>query len=168
MSILFKFFTCFLLLTYSVYAQPSNLKFDTSKPVEVLADNLTVDDLAHNGVFYGNVNIKQGDFHLSSDKVTIFYDKTKNGNKNGRIKKFIASGHVVITSPDEKVKSSKALYNVISEKIILEGNILLIRKEATLSGTSAIIDLKNRNIDMLSSPKKRIYSIIYLDKIKNK
>lgn len=168
MSILFKFFTCFIFLTYSVSAQSSKLKFDASKPVEVLADNLTVDDIAHSGLFSGNVNIKQGDFHLSSDTVKIFYDKTKSGNKNGRIKKFIASGHVVITSPDEKVKSNKATYNLTSEKIFLEGDILLIRKEAKLSSTSATIDLKNRHIDMRSSPKKRIYSIIYLDKIKSK
>jgi len=124
MSIFYKFFLLFTVFIHTAYAQSSGLEFDATQPVEIIADKLTVDDIMHQGHFSGHVNIKQGDFHLSSDKVTVFYDKTAKNEKAGRIKKFIASGHVLISSPTEKVKSDKAIYHVISEKISLEGHIL--------------------------------------------
>lgn len=165
MSVFYKFSILFILFLQSAFAETSGLAFDANKPIEVVADKLTVDDITHQGYFSGSVNIKQGDFHLSSNKVTIFYDKTAKNKKAGRIKKFIASDHVLISSPTEKIKSDKATYHMAHEEITLEGNILLTREDAILSGDSAILNLKTRHIDIQSSPKKRIYSVIYLDKL---
>ena len=84
--------------------------------------------------------------------------------KLARLKLF-ASGNVLISSPEEKLKSDTAQYDIASETIFLKGNVLFSRSEAVLSGRSATINLKTRHVDIDSSSEKRIYSIIHLDKV---
>ena len=160
LQILFILYFSFVPNAYSI--EQSGLHFDKNKPIEITANTLVIDDVKNQGNFAGNVNIRQNEFNLSSDNITVIYDRNDGKGDNNKIKKIIALGNVLISSPAEKVTSNKATYDVINEKITLDGDILITRAEGVLSGDIATIDLKTRHIDIKSRNNKRIYSVIHL------
>ncbi|MEM6603234.1 MAG: lipopolysaccharide transport periplasmic protein LptA [Pseudomonadota bacterium] len=144
------------------------MKFDRTQPVEVTADALEVDDIAHTGRFSGNVNVKQGDFRLRSDDLTIIYAKNedqKASGQTGKIDKLIAAGNVVIQSLQEKAKSNKAIYDLQKSEILLEGDVLVTRADGAISGSRVKIETQSRKIYVLSDPKKRVQAVIKLDEV---
>lgn len=88
----------FALQAAPVSAQSANVAFgaleqDTSQPVEVTADNLSVDNATGTAVFTGNVLISQGEMTLSAGKVEVVYRASDQG-----IAKLAATGGVVLVA----------------------------------------------------------------------
>jgi lipopolysaccharide export system protein LptA len=56
----------------------------TRQPVEVTADNLTIDQATGEAVFSGNVIVHQGDLRMAAGRVRVLYSDTTGGAASTR------------------------------------------------------------------------------------
>lgn len=132
-----------LALCGPVAAQEAKIAFgglaqDTSLPVEVQADTLSVNNADGTAVFEGNVLVGQGEMRLAAAKVAVEYDK--DGKSIARLH---ATGGVTIANLADAAEAKEALYTIDSGVIVLTGDVLLTQGTSALSGQKLTIQLKD-------------------------
>lgn len=132
-----------LALCGPVAAQEAKIAFgglaqDTSLPVEVQADMLSVNNADGTAVFSGNVLVGQGEMRLAAAKVAVEYDK--DGKSIARLH---ATGGVTIANLADAAEAQEALYTIDSGVIVLTGDVLLTQGTSALSGQKLTIQLKD-------------------------
>lgn len=128
-------------LASAAFAQGTNLAFgglkaDPTKPVEVTADALDVDQTDGTALFTGNVVVGQGEMRLSATEVQVVYKQDRSG-----IERLIATGEVVLVNGPDAAESEKADYTIDTGIIIMTGNVLLTQGQNALSGEQLNVDL---------------------------
>ncbi len=134
-------------LTTGLLAQGANvafggLKHDASQPVEITADELTVDQQSGQAVFIGNVVAGQGEMRLSAARVEVKY-ATENGQQTGDIDQIVASGGVTLVNGGEAAESRDAVYSVAAAEIVMTGDVILTQGANALSGEKLTVDLES-------------------------
>jgi lipopolysaccharide export system protein LptA len=139
----------FLLVSaVSVAAQGANVAFgtirqDTSLPVEVTADNLSVDQATGTAIFTGNVLIGQGEMRLSASRVLVVYRADAEG-----IARLEAKGGVTLVSGPDAAESERADYNIDNGIIVMSGNVLLAQGRNALSSDKMSVKLSDGTAQM--------------------
>ena len=116
-------FTIFLLLVVSISTAKDNIektsKFNSKEPIEITADRLDAYNEKKMAIFSGNAVVKQADWVLKTDRLTIFYrkeagKKEKIGDKEieatGDLEKIEAKGNVHVTQKMRVATSDEAVY----------------------------------------------------------
>ena len=111
---------------------------DTSLPVEVSADSLSVSQNDGSALFTGNVVIGQGEMRLSAPRVLVFYTEAQNG-----IERLEATGGVTLVNADQAAEADTAQYEVNRGTIRMVGNVLLTQGQNTLVSDEMDVDLEN-------------------------
>ena len=114
-----------------------SLKQDTTLPVEVGADSLTVNQTEGTALFTGNVLIVQGEMRLAAAEVAVEYAEAGKG-----IRSLLATGGVTLTNPTDAAQADRALYVIDSGTVEMTGNVLLTQGGSAMSGERLVIDLK--------------------------
>ncbi|MFT5065058.1 MAG: lipopolysaccharide export system protein LptA [Yoonia sp.] len=114
------------------------IRADSSAPVEVAADNLTVDQDSGTAVFTGNVVIGQGDLRLSAGSVRVVYS-----DATGDIAQLIASGGVTFVTDTEAAEAQNADYNLITGVLTLTGDVLLTQGASALSAEKMTVNVNS-------------------------
>ncbi len=123
------------------YAQQANIAFggmkqDTSLPVEVDADNLSVNNADGSAIFSGNVVVVQGEMRLTAGEVQVEY--TADG---GGIKTLNASGGVTLVNAADAAEAQNAVYTIESGNVVMTGDVLLTQGQNAISGQKLVINL---------------------------
>ena len=113
------------------------MRADVSAPVEVAADNLTVNQSDGSALFAGNVVIGQGEMRLSADEVSVQY---ATGDQQ-RISSLTATGNVTLVSGPDAAEAQQAVYDVEAGTVLLTGDVLLSQGQNVLSGERMTVDL---------------------------
>lgn len=113
------------------------VKADTSAPVEVAADALSVDQSTGRATFSGQVEISQGDMRLSAASVTVDYA----GDDHRRIRALEAEGGVTLVSGPDAAEAARASYDVEAGRITLTGDVLITQGANVLTGQTVVVDL---------------------------
>lgn len=126
----------------SVVAQGTEVPFgalqqDTSLPVEVTAESLSVSQNDGSALFTGNVIIGQGEMRLSAPRVLVFYTESQDG-----IERLEATGGVVLVNGDQAAEADRADYQVNVGTIRMTGNVLLTQGPNTLVSDTMDVDLE--------------------------
>ena len=111
---------------------------DTKLPVEVTAEQLSVDQKTGKATFSGKVLIGQGQMRLAADRVTVTYAQ---GNQS-RISALHAEGNVTMVSGEDAAEARAADYDVESGNVILTGDVLLTQGGNVLAGEKVTVDLE--------------------------
>ena len=114
------------------------IKSDTSQPVEVTADQLSVNQTDGTATFTGNVVVIQGDLRLGASTVRVEYatdDRT-------RVERIVASGGVTLVSAAEAAEAKDAVYTVANGQVVMTGDVLLTQNGGTIAGQKLSVDLK--------------------------
>lgn len=132
----------------SVSAQGTNVAFgtirqDTSQPVEVTSDNLSVDQATGTAVFTGNVVIGQGEMRLSAPHVLVVYLAENKG-----IERLEATGGVVLISGPDAAESERAEYSISDGTIVMIGDVLLDQGPNALSADKMTVQLSDGTAQM--------------------
>ncbi len=132
----------------SVAAQGANVAFgtirqDTGLPVEVTADNLSVDQATGTAIFTGNVLIGQGEMRLSASRVLVVY--RANGDGIARLE---ATGGVTLVSGPDAAESERADYDIDKGTILMSGNVLLAQGRNALSSDTMSVRLSDGTAQM--------------------
>ena len=110
---------------------------DTSLPVEIEADSLSVDNASGKAVFDGNVLIGQGKMRLAAGRVTVEY-----GADGKSIANLRATGGVTIANLADAAEAQEAFYTIDSGVIVLTGDVLLTQGASAMAGQKLTINLK--------------------------
>ncbi len=105
----------------------NGLALAAEKPIYVEADHMSSTGDSNAVLFTGNVDAKQGDLRIRSDKMTVFYDDPDNPDdkqlaSTQRIQKLMCDGNVEITREDWLGTSEHMTYLAGSRQVILTGN----------------------------------------------
>ncbi len=114
-----------------------NTQQDSNLPVEVSADNLSVNQNDGTAVFSGNVLIGQGEMRLSAPRVLVVYFKDQSG-----IQSLNATGGVTIVSGEDAAESAQADYNIETGLIEMQGDVLLVQGVNAITGDKMFIDTR--------------------------
>ena len=131
----------------TAFAQAANIAlgtgaFDTSLPVEVTADQLSVDQSNGRAVFDGNVLVVQGEVRLSAGRVAIEY--APEGSDNA-IERLVASGGVTFVTASDAAEAGEAVYSVAEGVVTLSGDVLLTQGRNAIAGDRLVVDLSSGN-----------------------
>ncbi len=142
----------FSLLAALIFATPlaaqtninlGGISADPSAPVEVAADNLTVDQDTGTATFTGNVLIGQGDLRLSAGSVEVVY-----GSGTGNIARLKASGGVTFVTATEAAEAQNADYDITGGTLTLSGNVLLTQGASAISAERMTVNLETGNAQL--------------------
>lgn len=109
---------------------------DTSLPVEVDSDMLSVNNADGTAVFSGNVRVRQGELSLTAAEVRVEY-----GRDGKAIAALHGTGGVTFVTPSDAAEAQEADYAVASGVIVLTGDVVLTQGTSTLAGRKLTIDL---------------------------
>lgn len=121
-------------------AQISN----SDDPIEVTARQTDYYRDEGKVVYTTNVRAVQGTTQITSDLLTILC--VKNPPVDGQpadpacneIEKIIAEGQVLFTTPNEKIRGTRAEYDYVNEVITITGDVVLSNGEGVAKGTKLI------------------------------
>lgn len=122
-------------------AQGPSLAFGSSDnsdaPVEVEAENLSVNQKSGTAEFTGNVQIIQGDMKLNAPRVLVEYTEDQSG-----VERLEATGGVTMVSGEDAAEADNADYRVQDRVIVMTGNVTIVQGPNTLSSDKVSIDLE--------------------------
>lgn len=113
-----------------------SLQQDTSAPVEVEADTLSIDQSDGTAVYSGNVLIRQGAMRLAAPRVRVVYAEAA-----GRIDRLEATGGVTLVSGEEAAEADRAEYSIDTGTIVMTGDVLLTQGPSALTAGRMVVDL---------------------------
>ncbi|WP_163848054.1 lipopolysaccharide transport periplasmic protein LptA [Pseudooceanicola aestuarii] len=122
-------------------AQGANIAFgqareDRDAPVEVEAENLSVDQNDGTAIFTGNVIIVQGEMRMTAPRVRIVYDED-----GARVEEMRATGGVTLVSGPDAAEADSADYNIDRGDILMRGNVLLAQGQNTFASDRMAVNL---------------------------
>jgi len=112
------------------------MQSDRSLPVEVTADDLSVNQADSTAVFTGGVVIAQGMMRLSAPHVRVVYLADQSG-----IRSLEASGGVTLASGEDAAEAARADYDITTGMIELRGDVLLVQGDNAITGDTVIVDI---------------------------
>lgn len=110
---------------------------NSNAPVDVAADRIEVQDRADRAIFAGNVQVRQADLTLNTQRLTVAYSSAG----GIEIQRLDASGGVVVRSPSETARGSFGVYDLQRRLITLIGDVVLTRGDSRIAGSRLVIDL---------------------------
>jgi lipopolysaccharide export system protein LptA len=145
-----------VLLSTMATAQGASVAFgtisqDTSLPVEVTSDELSVDQQTGTAIFSGNVVIGQGDMRLSAARVSVVYRDDAEG-----IAQMEATGGVTLVSGNDAAEAQRADYDIDDGTIVMRGNVLLAQGASALSADMMTIRLRDGTARMSGNVRTRL------------
>tara|TARA_B110000003_G_scaffold54937_1_gene54938 strand:- start:4534 stop:5016 length:483 start_codon:yes stop_codon:yes gene_type:complete len=142
-----------LLLSPKVFAQNASLSLsganhDITLPVEITANNLSINQSSNSAIFEGTAYVGQGSLRLSADKIVVNYNQD-----TGKVTSVEATGKVVFTNGEDIAEAESAIYKIDSGLLSMSGNVLLVQGKSTISGNYLDMDIL-KNIANLSGNVK--------------
>lgn len=131
-----------------LWAQGASVAFgamrqDTDAPVEVTAEQLSVDQESGTAIFTGDVVVGQGEMRLSAPRVLVVY---RDGNSG--IERLEATGGVTLVSGPDAAESSRADYDIDRGTIVMTGDVLLTQARSTLTADRMTVNLDDGTAQM--------------------
>lgn len=114
------------------------LKADTRLPVEVTAENLSVNQADGTANFAGDVLVKQGEMRLSAAAIRVEY--SADGKEISRLH---ATGGVLLVNLTDAAEAAEAVYTIATGEVVMTGNVLMTQGQTAIKGQRLVIDLKS-------------------------
>jgi len=131
-------------------------KHDNKQPIEITSDHLDVFQQENKAIFTGHVVAVQGDVHLKSETMVVYYNQADPNEKKpaadktakspamqqSSIKKIDVDGGVFLTTPEETASGASGIYDVENHKIYLNTDVVLTREKNVLKGDHLVYDFE--------------------------
>jgi len=130
------------------------------QPVNIQADKLVVRDKEKMATFTGNVHVTQGDTEMRSKVLVVFYvDTSKPGpapattmktappgapaqaGEQQQIRRIEATGGVVVTQKDQNAAGDSGSFDMQSNTVTLNGNVVVTHGKDVVRGQRLVVDL---------------------------
>ena len=114
----------------------TGLKQDTSLPVQVESDTLSVDQASGIATFTGAVKVVQGDMTITAATARVEYAADGQG-----IERLFFSGRVTVSTPSEAAEADEAVYTIPTGEVVMTGDVLLTQGPSTIAGQKLVYNL---------------------------
>lgn len=135
----------------------ANFKFNTSLPLEIRSKELNIEQNTGRATFSGNVIATQGNLILTALTLVVEY-ALKNSRMTSEMEKLTANKDVTIVSETQSAVANKMVYDVMSEKIIMTGDVILKEGLSATSGDKLTINLNTGSRRMEGNVRTLILS----------
>ena len=135
----------------------ANFKFNTSLPLEIRSKELNIEQNTGRATFSGNVIATQGNLILTALTLVVEY-ALKNSRMTSEMEKLTANKDVTIVSETQSAVANKMVYDVMSEKIIMTGDVILKEGLSATSGDRLTINLNTGSRRMEGNVRTLILS----------
>lgn len=146
----------------------------SNAPLDVTAENSEMFQNEHRQVFWGNVEVIQGQSRLRTPRLTTFFTP-RDGNAAkpapgtagadmGQVERIEAEGTVFYVTPTQKAKGDHATYLASSDTITMTGNVVLVQDRDVATGDKLVIEQKTGHATLTSNPAKggqRVRAVLY-------
>ena len=116
---------------------------DTSLPVEVTAENLSVDQEKGTAIFTGDVVIVQGEMRLAAPWVLVVYSEDQS-----KVMRLEAKNGVTLVSGPDAAEAERADYSIESGVVVMRGNVLLTQGKNALTANEMTVNLTDGTAQM--------------------
>ncbi|WP_081293294.1 LptA/OstA family protein [Tritonibacter mobilis] len=116
------------------------LQTDTSQPVDITSDNMSVNQEDGSALLTGSVLIIQGEMRLSADNVLVVRRAEGNG-----IERLEARGNVLLVSGEDAAEAREADYTIESGTVVMRGDVLLTQQGNTLGAEQMTVNITTGN-----------------------
>ncbi|MFT5699771.1 MAG: lipopolysaccharide export system protein LptA [Desulforhopalus sp.] len=125
----------------------SGVAFAEDAPINIEANHMTSTEKSNSVIFTGDVDAKQADVRIRSDKMTVYYTPKESGTKKKtkgkegatqQVEKMVCVGNVEITRGEWLGTSKKMVYLSKERQVILTGNAKAWQGQNVVSGEKII------------------------------
>ena len=116
-----------------------SLEHDTSLPVEVSSNSLSIANENGRAVFDGDVVVVQGPMRLGADRIEVAYAQADGGSTD--IREMLATGGVTFTNGTDAAEAREAIYSPEDGALIMTGDVVLTQGLGVISGDRLVVDL---------------------------
>ena len=128
-------------------------------PIQIEADKLEIIDDENTALLTGNVSVVQGETLMQATRIKVFYERaSEEGQTKSGIRRIEASGKVAVRSGENKVSADQATINMISETVLMTGNVIVSQTGNVLSACKVTVNLKTNvsNVTPCASSSDRV------------
>ena len=159
-----------MLLTSGGFAEappPQKSANQADEQIQIVADKLITNNAEKFAEFVGDVQARQGNFVITSERLRIYYrdDPDRNKDQTGSqdsIKRIVANGNVQISSEKYEAKTDQVEYDLDTQVIVLTGeNSTVTSGKNILTGSKITVYRKNGQITVERSPQNRVKAVFY-------
>lgn len=137
---------------------------DQGGPIQVDADNGEVLDREKKAIYYGNVDVIQGDARLRADRIEVNYAGGGTGGglggSFGELTTIVAIGKVYYVTPEFKATGAKGTYDARDGTITLEGDVIVARGEDVATGDRLVLKLSEGRSTLSADGNKRVRMVL--------
>ncbi|WP_172297990.1 lipopolysaccharide transport periplasmic protein LptA [Pseudoruegeria sp. HB172150] len=135
-----------LLLTPPALAQGTSVSLgieghDSTQPVEITSEQLSVNQQSGQAEFTGNVIVGQGDLVMTCERMLVEYGSGDGGNNEIRLIRMF--GGVTFVGSSEAAEADEAVYTLAEDTIVLTGNVLVTQGATAISGNQLTYNLQS-------------------------
>ena len=134
-----------------------SFKFNSSLPLEIKSDELNIEQNTGKATFSGSVMATQGNLILTAVTIVVEY-ALKNSRMTSEMKKLTANKDVTIVSDTQSAVANKVVYDIVSENIIMTGDVILKEGLSATSGDKLTINLNTGSRRMEGNVRTLILS----------
>jgi len=151
-----------LLATCCIYLTGTICAIGADAPIHIEANKMTSTEKSNSVVFTGDVDAKQGDVRIRSDKMTVFY--TPKGNKETKgattqqVEKLICVGNVEVTRAEWLGTSKKMIYLSKERQVILTQKAKAWQGQNMVSGDKIIYYLDEGRSEVIGGTSATVDS----------
>ncbi len=117
----------------------SETESNPDAPIEITANQLTVDRETGNAIFEGDVYAVRGVLTLNADELQVLYDEEK--DEDDGIREIIATGNVILVNGPDVAEAERAVYVPSDDTMTMTGNVLLTQERTVISGNLLLVNL---------------------------
>ena len=111
-------------------------------PIHIEANRMTSTEKTNSVVFIGEVDAKQGDVRIRSDKMTVYYTEAgkdkKDKDSSQQVEKLVCIGNVEVTRGEWLGTAKKMIYLSKERQVILTDNAKAWQNQNMVSGDKII------------------------------
>lgn len=137
-------------------------------PIDIGADDLTVDNNARTSTWVGHVEALQGTNRMRADRVVVYHGR--GGDSSGTapeamsgVERLEAKGNVYFVSPTQVVRGDLAVYTQASDTLVVTGDVVLTQGQNVLKGSRLVVHVGAGRATMDEGPG-RVRGVFYPEK----
>ena len=144
--------------TSALFSSPAMAQFagNSGAPITIDADDSRLEGgLA---IFSGQVDARQGDVRILTDKMTITGRQNGGSGINsamGDIEKIVAVGNFYYITPTQEVRGSQGVYTQADNNFTVTGDVILLQDDSVVTGDKLIYNLDTEEARVVSECQGR-------------
>jgi len=167
---MFKPIAGMILLAFAATALPAAAQLSSEGgPIQVDADNGEILDREKKAIYYGNVDVIQGDARLRADRIEVIYAGGGRGSgiggSFGALQTIVAIGDVFYVTPDFRARGERGTYDATDGTITLTGDVTVNQGNDVAQGEQLVLYIEDGRSVLSAGEDGRVRTVLVPDEV---